>query len=232
MMGNTAVRLFVVAGVILAIYGTARWERYALEPPEVQLPSWGFNEMPLRFGDWQGEGTELDPDIFAAVGADRIIDRVYQDGMGHVISIHTAVFSDPVEGVYHSPLNCYRANGWVKTDESRELLLVSDDLTIPVSLTTWKLEGRRVLVAYWYQLGEHVLFGRWDLGIKVRWSLAGKPKWPALVKVMLQIPASELEEAKATLLSFAEQVAKWENQPRRRRELLLIDNVGRRADGR
>ena len=54
-----------------------------------------------------------------------------------------------------------------------------------------------MLVVYWYQLGEHVLFGRWDLGLKVRWALAGKPKWPALIKVMLQIPASEPEDRKS-----------------------------------
>ena len=72
------------------------------------------------------------------------------------------------------------------------------------------------MVVYWYQLGEHVLFGRWDLGIKVRWSLAGKPTWPALIKVMLQIPVLEAEDAKTAILSFAEQVAKWENQAQHR----------------
>jgi len=226
MIGQTAIRLYLLSAVVLATFGIAKWEKHALQPPEVQLPSWTFHEMPLQFGDWRGEDTELDPKITAAVGAapGRIVDRNYQDRLGHVVSMHTAMFDDPVEGVYHSPLNCYRANGWELKENTREELRLSDDLAIPVSLTTWQREGSRALVVYWYQLGEHVLFGRLDLGIKVRWSLAGKPKWPALVKVMLQIDAADLEEVKATILSFAEQVARWENAPERRTELLLIED--------
>ena len=110
--------------------------------------------------------------------------------------------------------------------ETRENLPVSDGLTIPVSLTTWEREGERVMVVYWYQLGEHVLFGRWDLGWKVRWSLRGQPKWPALIKVMLQISAPEPEDAKTTILGFAEQVAKWENQPEHRKDAPPFDTAG------
>lgn len=227
-MGNTAIRLYLLSAIILATYGVAKWEKYALQPPEVQLPSWTFHDLPTQLGDWQGEDREGDPEIDKAVGAapGRIMNRLYRDELGHVVSMHTAMFTDPVEGVYHSPLNCYRANGWELRDKTREELRLFDDLSIPVSLTTWRREGNRALVVYWYQLGEHVLFGRLDLGLNVRWSLAGQPKWPPLVKVMLQIPVTELEESKATILSFAEQVARWENQPQRRRELLLTgDNA-------
>lgn len=223
-MSSTAIRLYLLSVIVLAIYGIARWEKYALQPPPVQLPSWTFDELPLQLGDWHGEPTELDPKIVMAVGAapGRIVDRAYHDGIGHTITMHTAMFADPVEGVYHSPLNCYRANGWQLKDKTREELRVSDDLTIPVNLTTWQQENRTALVLYWYQLGEHVLFDRLDMGLKVRWSLAGKPKWPPLVKVMLQIEAAEVEEAKTLILGFAEQIAKWENQPDRRKELLLL----------
>lgn len=226
MIGHTAIRLYVLSAVVLATWGVSKWEKQALKPPDVRLPSWTFNEMPLQFGDWQGEDTELDPKITAAVGAapGRIADSLYRDRLGHTVTMHTAMFDDPVEGVYHTPLNCYRANGWQKLNDSREELRLFDDLTIPVRLTTWRREGSRVIVLYWYQLGEHVLFGRWDLGINVRWSLAGKPKWPALVKVMLQIDAADAEDAKATILSFAEQVARWENEPQRRKELILAED--------
>ncbi len=225
-MGNTALRLYILSAVIVAIYGVSKWEKHALQPPPVQLPKWTFDELPLQFGDWQGEPAKLDPEITKAVGAapGRIVERMYRDGMGHQISMHTAMFSDPVEGVYHSPLNCYRSRGWELINKSREELRLSDNLTIPVLLTTWQQEGQRKLVVFWYQLGDHVLFDRMDLGLKVRWSLAGKPRWPALVKVMLQIDGSELGDAKATILSFAEQVARWENQPQRRKELLLTED--------
>ena len=41
---------------------------------------------------------------------------------------------------------------------------VAEDLTIAVSLTTWEKEEEKILVVYWYQLGQHVLYGRFDLG--------------------------------------------------------------------
>ena len=224
-MGNTALRLYILSAVVVAIYWVARWEKYALQPPPVQLPKWTFDELPLQLGDWQGEPAKLDPEIYKAVGAapGRIVNRIYRDEMGHQISMHTAMFMNPIDGVYHSPLNCYRANGWELVNKSREELRLFDNLTLPVILTTWQQEGNRKLVVFWYQLGNHVLFDRMDLGLRVRWSLAGKPRWPALVKVMLQIDAGELGDAKATILSFAEQVAKWENQPQRRKQLLLTE---------
>ena len=117
--------------------------------------------------------------------------------------MHTAMFADPRGGVYHTPINCYRASGWQDTSEIRENLEVSDELTVPVSVSTWEQKGERIMVVYWYQLGEHVLFDRWDLGMKVRWSLRGRPKWPALIKVMLQIAAPDPEAAKPVIMDFA-----------------------------
>ena len=185
----------------------------------MDLPDWTFDEMPLRIGDWRGEKTTLDPELAKATGAQVIVNRAYRDDAGHMIAMHTAMFDKPAEGVYHSPLNCYRSHGYQKLSESRSNLKISDTLTIPVSVTYWEHEkdGKRVWVVYWYQLGEHVLFGRFDLGLKVRWKLAGKPKWPALIKVMLETPTSDRpEDAQAAIVGFAEQIAKWENQPKHR----------------
>jgi len=221
MIGSTAARIYIVAALIMATYGVAHLVEAALEPPEVVLPRWTFEEMPLQFGDWRGVPTTMDPEIAVATGADRIVNREYKDDRGHAVSMHTAMFKRPEVGVYHSPLNCYRAQGWqLMKGEVRENLPVSDGLTIPVSLTTWEREGERLMVVYWYQMGEHVLFGRWDLGWKIRWSLRGQPRWPAVIKVMLQISAPEPEDAKTAILSFAEQVAKWENQPAHQKDAL------------
>jgi EpsI family protein len=232
MINSTAVRVYIVAALIPLTYGGARLVRAALEPPGSVLPNWTFRELPLQIGKWRGESVKLDPQIALATGAQVIVDRAYRDDAGHVVSVHTAMFDDPANGVIHSPLVCYLAAGWEKLGESRSKLQISDNLTIPVNVSKWAHEGDKVLVVYWYQLGEHVLFGRWDLGVKVRWSLAGKPKWPALIKVMLQIPATEGEDPKSTVLSFAEEIAKWENQPKHRNDKgMLGTQTGSAAGG-
>ena len=155
MMNSTTVRLYLVAGIVLATYGVAWLVKAGLEPPEVAMPDWTFNDMPLQLGKWHGQPTEMDPKIAVATGAARgtIVNRLYQDGAGHSISMHTAMFADPRGGVYHTPINCYRASGWQTTSETREDLEVSDELTIPVSLFDVGAKGRaalgRLLVSTW-----------------------------------------------------------------------------------
>jgi EpsI family protein len=219
MFGNTAVRITIIVALFPLTWWGARRMDVALDPPPVDMPEWTFAGLPRQLGNWQGENTEMDPKIADQTGAnlDTIVNRLYRDNQGHAISMHTAMFSNPKDGVIHSPLNCYRSQGWEKLSETRSTIPIDDkspELTIPVSVTLWHQKGEKRLVVYWYQLGKHVLFGRWDLGIKVRWSLAGKPTWPALIKVMLEIPVTTSpEDAETTLLGFAEQIAKWENQP-------------------
>jgi EpsI family protein len=214
MFRSTAIRIGIVIAAILVTSFGVRWIGRTVEQPDVEMPRWTFNELPLQLGDWRGEDTKrLDPELYKATDADVIVNRAYQDGTGHSVSIHTAVFKNPAHGVYHSPMNCYLSAGWQKIKTTMEKLVLPNDVVLPVCLTTWELDNQRLMVVYWYQLGEHVLFGRWDLGLKVRLSLAGRPKWPALIKVMLTIPVRDAEEAQTVLLGFAKEVAAWENQP-------------------
>ena len=96
-------------------------------------------------------------------------------------------------------------------NQSFESVQVSNDLAIPVKFMLWEREGESIVVACWYQLGGHVLYERFDMA-GVRWAMRGQPTWPVLTKVMLQIPAADLDDARTTLLGFTEQVVKWLNQ--------------------
>lgn len=215
-MNSTANRLYAVVILVLATYGVNRLLLAETKPPEAVMPNWTFREMPYQLANWHGEDTKMDPVIALATGADIIVDRLYRDDVRSVVSLHTAMFKNPTDGVIHTPLNCYRGAGWLKVEESKESLQLSEDVTIPVSLVTWEKEGERVMVLYWYQLGEHVLFDRWDLG-NLRFAMRGNAKWPALIKVMIQIPAPDVDDAKRRILAFAEIVAKWENKPEHRK---------------
>ncbi len=122
------------------------------------------------------------------------------------------MFNDPRDGVYHNPPNCYVANGWKQVTDTTEKVPVADGMTVPVSLITWEKGDERVVVAYWYQLGDHILYDRFDLG-NVRLKLRGQSAWPVLLKVMAQATLDNPEETQKALLAFAEEVAKWLNQP-------------------
>jgi EpsI family protein len=207
------IRILVIAAIVLAVSLGAKYMNDILKPPEVERPAWTFRDLPRQLGNWQGEDTEMDPTISMATGAQIIVDRMYQDVSSHNIKMHTAFFDDPSVGVYHNPMNCYRANGWKLKNESRERVQIAENKTLEVSFTTWELNNDRVYVVYWYQLGEYSLYGRGDLGFKIRWALRGQPVWPVLMKVMLQIPVpSETDESKEVVLDFAKQVAAWMNK--------------------
>jgi EpsI family protein len=217
-MNSTAVRVYIVIAVVLTVYGISYLVQAATEPPEVEKPNWTLRDFPLQFGVWHGEETELDSRLAAATGADMIVNRNYRDESGNTVSMHTATFEDPAEGVYHSPLNCYRSSGWKRTGETREDVKVAEDLSISVSVSTWEKEGEKIVVVYWFQLGRHLLYERFDLGT-IRWSMRGQPTWPVLVKVMLHVTMAGTSDPKTVALNFAQQYAEWLNQPEHRKYL-------------
>jgi hypothetical protein len=160
----------------------------------------------------------MDPQIALATGAKFIVNRLYQDGQGHTASLHSAMFLDPAEGIYHNPMNCYRSSGWSKIKEDREEVKVAEDLSITVCLATWQKDNEKVIVAYWYQLGQHVLYERFDLG-KIRWSMRGNATWPVLFKIMVQVPLTDADGSRASAIEFCQKIADWMNQPEHRKYL-------------
>lgn len=217
-MNKSAIRLYAVVAIIVATWGVSALVLRATEPPGVEMPTWTFREMPLQLGNWQGATTTLDPEIAVATGADIIVDRSYRNEAGRAVSIHTAMFEDPRKGFTHIPLNCYRANGWRQLTEVGEEISLSEDTTIAVNLSTWEKEGEKILVLYWYQLGEHVLQSRLELGT-FRWAMGGEPKWPVLVKIMIQTQLTDEEDSKTVITAFAEQIAQWLNSPEHQKYL-------------
>jgi PHD/YefM family antitoxin component YafN of YafNO toxin-antitoxin module len=156
----------------------------------------------------------LSPEIRAAIGADVVIDRVYRNSPDAAteISAHLAVFSDWNRGIYHHPFTAYRANGWTLLNQTRESVSAAHGRSVPVSLSEWESKSRGVLVLFWYQLGDHVLFERSELD-ELRAELPNQERPPRLVKVLLQIGGSRTVVNKAALEQLAGETAKWLDRP-------------------
>jgi EpsI family protein len=217
-MNSVALRLYIVVAIVAASYGVSRWLQAAVAPPEIEFPSWDIRQLPMQLDVWKGEETELDPSIAAATGADVIVNRLYQDDANHTATLHFARFPDPAEGVYHNPLNCYRSSGWEKLGESMEDVKLAGNVTVSVCVTKWRKENETVIVAYWFQLGRHMLYERFDLG-KVRWAMGGNDKWPVLFKVMTQFSVTGSDDTQKLALDFSQKIAEWLNQPEHRKYL-------------
>ncbi len=206
---GTPLRLAIVVGMIGLVQLLGYQVRSMLASGDVVLPDWNLDELPLEFPGWRGEASELDERVFRRTGAETVSDRVYEDRHGGAVAAHTALFQDFREAIeVHLPSRCYRAAGWEQRDAEVRTLDVAGLPSVRVEVSTWQREGQRVKVLYWYQLGEHTVLDRWDMG-KARMALAGHDTWPAMVKVMLQTTADQRQAADLRLFDVAGHIRRW-----------------------
>ncbi len=200
-MRITVVRLAMVAGLVVLFEIGSHLVPNLFRPKEVAMPPPpGLEAIARRFGTWSGTDEALGEEQFTRSEAQQAVARKYRDLTGHQISLLAAVYANPAHGLYHSPTNCYRSNGWTLLDQQRVALVTKTRPAISVSLATWEQKGERVLVLYWYEFGDHILFERGDL-FPVQLSMVGRKRWPPTYKVLMETPASST--AQAQLLEFA-----------------------------
>jgi EpsI family protein len=201
-------RLGILIMLVSVVHGGFVALRAGTQPAEVLIPAPpGIHKLPLTLGVWRGEEGHLDPKLFVGAEAYDVVSRIYTDREGHTVSVLFALYVDPGAGVYHTPMNCYQSNGWTNRDQMRLPLQTPNRPEIPVSLSTWESKEDRVVVLYWYEMGEHTLFDRWDWGT-VRIQLRGQKTWPPMYKVLLQTSAKDSKD-RARLLDVAGSIRKW-----------------------
>jgi len=212
----TARRLWLVGLVVVLIPVGSYVVRAGMKPAKVNLPGPEFlPSFPKQLARWRGEDRELDAGIFAQTHAEYYLQRVYVDDTRIEISLSIAVFSDPDEGVVHRPYNCYRGHGWLPVpDGEKDLPLeLADRPDMKAHLMTWEQPGRKELVAYWYELGDRLLFDREGM-FEARIALRGQETWPALIKVMVTTPGTnDPNQDEKRLGEFAQCVCQWLNGP-------------------
>jgi EpsI family protein len=200
-MKNTAIRIVIVISLVVVGHLMFYAVLAGVGQADVKLPARGIDTIPMQFGGWQGTPEELEAKIFVNTGARDVITRKYLDRHGHRIAAFVALCTSS-QGLYHSPTNCYRTQGWNLLEISRPVLKTKTRPDTPVSLSAWEKEGDRIYVLYWYELGDHTLFERSDM-LTVRWAMLGKRVWPPMYKVLLQTSAPDADTAKAWLFELA-----------------------------
>jgi EpsI family protein len=211
-MKSTVIRLAVIIGLVLVVQFGFWVVQRGLALPTVAMPSWQLDDLPRQWDAWRGKDEVLDEkmakEIFVGTGAAKAINRVYEDDKGHQVSLHMALYSDLDAGVYHSPLNCYRSSGWRLIEDQRLPLKTPGRPEVLVSVSAWEKDGEKALVVFWYELGDHILFERFDLG-KVRWVMRGQAAWPPLVKVLLHASSNDPQAARPQVMELGEQIRQW-----------------------
>jgi hypothetical protein len=222
--GSLAGRLSIAAAIVVLTYGAMHVLNAGIKPAEVVFPAWVdtiFDKdkgLPMQLGPWTGQKCNLDPVIFAATGAKFTEDRIYTDDIGHSVSMHIAIFDNPDDGLIHTPFNCYRTQGFQSRKEKLEPLPGEQKPAPQVFFTQWDQDGLNpCLVVHWYQLGDTMIYDRFDLGT-ARFAMR---TWPPLIKVLIQINGTT-DDDKELIMSYSKLVYAWLNQPSHKAETLTI----------
>jgi len=208
-------RLCVMAAAVATVSLVAVQLRGTLDPQRVVMPEWSLHDMPLRLGSWQGSDIQMDPRVFYVIDADVVVDRLYRDREGRCVSMHTAMFTRYNRGVAHNPMLCYRTCGWRLVETSMSPLHLDDGTSASVRFAVWERDGERAVLAFWYQLGDRLVFDRFDLG-RARVPFIGQPALPPLIKVLLHMPTIHPREDEAYVRDLGQHVYRWLNHADRR----------------
>lgn len=181
---NSTVGRLLIAAVCIAAAQAAIWRLNHLTAlAAAQAETFEVAALPLQLKEWSGEDVELDPRLLEATGALKIVNRSYVNAAGRRAAVHVAMFK-AAGATPHSPEICYTNGGWstLKKDWQRD----SHDRRYCLMIV--EQSGARVAVAFWYQLGPHVVSSP-DEGRKVLQRLRWQgQRFPPLVKVMMHIP--------------------------------------------
>lgn len=211
-MKSTPIRLLLLIAFAAGLFIWIQKVRDANVPDEVALPKNDPRNFPMEIAGWRGEKQELDPEIFEAVGASFVADRVYRNSMGKAISVHMAVFMDYRSAAVHNPDRCYRAHGHDQLNSDMVTLKSKDGRSFPVSLARWdRRAGGRVQTLFWYQMGDHVVHDRVGMG-KARWAFRGQKVWPPMIKVLLHTEETNPQHAEDRLREMATIIYNWLRQ--------------------
>ena len=221
LLTKTPVRILIVAALVVLVYGGAHMMQQGMKPPSVGLPPWDVQDLPMHINGWEGGEAEMPPEIRQKLGAHSSINRSYRHAEREPIAVHVALFDQYDVGALHNPANCYRSSGWRLKGDAPLRLAASDGTPVSVALSTWERDGQRVTVAYWYQLGDHIITDRVQLG-KARWDLRGSQEWPALVKVLMQTSTDKVERSEEGVQELAEFIFRWLNDPDFRKTRAIV----------
>jgi len=142
---------FLLAALVMVLF-VGYFAQVVGKIPPIPLRQ-SFDNFPLVMGPWQGKRSYIDPEMFAATGANAYFNADFSDSTQASISLWIAYYENQkAYGSIHSPFTCLTGSGWS---------LVESGITevgpgLPVRFMLMEQAGQQYLIYYWY-----LQRGRW-----------------------------------------------------------------------
>jgi len=171
---------------------------------EIRLPDEPLSSIPMELGNWQAKDIPFEDRLFRGVGAKEVVSRSYTNcATGRELTLHAALFNTFWRIAPHPPTRCYPSNGWTTLGKEEFKLNALDGTSATARLASFEKDGNRILVLYWFQFGDYVIYDTPGLN-KARWEYRDDKTWPPLVKMMIELSANKPEQARKQLKEFAD----------------------------
>ena len=144
---GAAALLLLLAGGLWAARSTGYGAAKPVAASAEQLPP--FEDVPMQIGAWRGKPEPIEKNVWAQMGVDAALSRVYKSGDLEVRLLVEARVGGSRDQ-FHMPMVCMTANGWSTMGSGVEALN-PPGMRQPVE-TTWMLmtqAGQYMLVRYW-----------------------------------------------------------------------------------
>ncbi len=180
---------------VLALGAAAGFSLRTSQPP-VQPSGIGLRSLPLDVGQFQGRELPPDESVFAYLGADEMIDRVYVNEEAEQAVKVSVIFARGWRAL-HSPRSCFKNQGWsVIEDQPIDIPTPGQaEKKIHGNLMIMSKQGSRMATAYTFVAGTATT-GNWFLH-SLRMAVGQGPRGGALIVAVGGTAGAEQDDAAA-----------------------------------
>lgn len=199
---NLTSRLVVACAMIVAAQLVIVAMHRGTDPQPSAMPHVGPDSLPDRIGDFVGRDEPLDERIVAKTSCDAMLNRVYENRLGDLVTVNIGVWTDYRLGIPHSPEQCYPMAGWEFVKRRQVAVAIDDGRKVNTKQFLFQRDMLQIAVDYWVHLGDETVVQAEDVR-KLRQRLRSSGgNLPPLVKVMLHTDARDPAHAEALLTRF------------------------------
>ena len=193
---------YLIVGVLFCAVAVFSWKLYFFQ--SLQQDTFNIHNFPKTIANWTSEELSITDDEYAILETKNAFVRRYKNPGGKEVYLYI-VYSQFNRKVAHPPEICYSGSGISIINNVRELFLIQN-FPQPIAANRLLLEKENFqqFSYYWFKVGDIFTPNYWKQQLLIaRYSLMGKNKGSALIRLSVDIKEGGKDDAVSTAKEFA-----------------------------